>query len=79
MARKPVTFAARLAELLSESGLTIYALAQKAELPRQTVYRYFEGDDVPSAAKLLQLARALGVSLASFDNCSVDGKKVGHV
>jgi transcriptional regulator with XRE-family HTH domain len=61
-----VTFAARLASLLGEAGLTAYALARRSGVSKQALSKLLSGDSRPSWDTVVKLADALGVSTESF-------------
>lgn len=63
---KTQTFGERLQAILDERGMTAYALATKAKLPRQSVYRFLNGSRLPAWDSVLAIADALGVSLDKF-------------
>lgn len=64
--KSPGPFAARLASLLGEAGLTAYALAQRSGVSKQALSKLLSGDSRPSWETVCRLADALGVSTESF-------------
>lgn len=69
---KPITFSARLTQLLEEADITAYRLAKTADMAHQTVNHFIRGDRKPSLANALRIARALGKSLAVFDDIDLE-------
>jgi transcriptional regulator with XRE-family HTH domain len=59
-------FATKLRELRKAAGLTPYALAKKAGLTKQALYRLEESDNEPTWATVQKIAAALGVSCEAF-------------
>jgi transcriptional regulator with XRE-family HTH domain len=59
-------FGARLRELRGARGWTQRDLAERADLPTNTVSRFERGELVPLWTKVVLLADALGVSLDEF-------------
>lgn len=65
---KPISFAAKLKELLDEKGETAYKLAKGTGIPQQTLSRFLLGQSAnPTLDTLLRLARFFEVSLSVFD------------
>lgn len=62
----PPDFPVRLRALMERAGLDPPALALKAGLSRQNVYRLLAGDRAPTWATVQRLAAALGVSTEEF-------------
>jgi transcriptional regulator with XRE-family HTH domain len=57
----------RLRHIREEAGLTLRELAQRLDFPHHTILlKYERGDTVPSAARLVSLARALNCSPAAL-------------
>lgn len=56
----------RIKQARLASGLSLRALAEKVSMSAQAVSKYERGLDVPSSDVLLQVARALGVTLDYF-------------
>lgn len=54
-----------LRDELAASGLDAVALAARASLSLTTVHRYLDGTVEPSAARLMLLLRALGVTVVA--------------
>ena len=63
------TIAGRLRSLREASGLTQYALAQRAGVARAVVHRIEAGQRLPSWPVLRKLALALGADLGDFAGC----------
>lgn len=57
-----ITWPTPLERIQEEGGLSAYAIAKKAGISHQSVYKYLEGA-IPDAPHLLQLARAFDVSV----------------
>jgi transcriptional regulator with XRE-family HTH domain len=64
-----MTFAGKLRELKDSSGLSEWKLAEAAGIPFGTLHDYVIARRLPSAAALMKLARALGVSCEVFAEC----------
>jgi transcriptional regulator with XRE-family HTH domain len=64
------TFVSKLRQLREGAGLTQGQLARKSRLCEMTLRNYELGATVPSVQSLTQLAKALGVSLEAFDDCT---------
>lgn len=62
------TFAARLRALREEAGLSVADLARLADLNRTYVHNLEAGRREPSLKLATRLAKALGESLAVFDD-----------
>lgn len=60
------TFGPRLTALRSAAGLTIYALAKLAKVPRQYIAEVERGEKTPGWAIVCKLADTLGVSVEEF-------------
>ncbi len=71
MKQKTITFAQRLQELLDEKDWSNYRLAKETCLHKQAIGRYLSGENDPTFAVVLKIARALNVSLAVFDNVTL--------
>lgn len=56
-------FPDRLASARSMRGMTVIALAEKIGKSRQAVYKYEKGTMLPDSAAIIQIARALDVSV----------------
>ena len=61
-------FAHRLRSLRISANLSVLGLARLAGIARQQGHAYESGQSQPKAEVLVALAKALGVSLAAFDN-----------
>ena len=66
------TFGDRLRALREAAGLSIYELAKRAGLSRTAVSRIEQDERQPSYETAVKLARALGVSVAAFDDPPAD-------
>lgn len=53
----------RLKSARKRAGLSMHALASRAEVSAQAISKYERGLDIPSSAVLIRLAKAMGVSL----------------
>lgn len=64
-----MNFGERLRELRKQAGMTQEKLARAADVSNATVFKLetVEGQD-PSWSTVVKLARALGVSVAEFDD-----------
>ena len=62
-----VIFARRLQQLMREKGVTAYRLAKQIGMTRAAVSYLLTGDRDPAWSTVRKLARALGVSVESFD------------
>ncbi len=62
MAEKPVE-SARIAQLLSERGMSQKALANATNLTEGAISHYLKGDRIPRGAILLNIANALGSTM----------------
>jgi transcriptional regulator with XRE-family HTH domain len=75
-----MTFAEKLKVLRSDQSLSREELAVKSGLARGTVRDYEQGLRSPTLESAVKLARALGVSVAVFEECVIDesaAKKTG--
>lgn len=70
MPKKSITFAARLQELLDQTGTRPFQLVQRSGINKQTISRYLQDRD-PTFVNALKIAKALGVSLSVFDSVTV--------
>lgn len=61
-------FATKLTELRESAGLSQYALAKKAGVSKQAISLLEKGENEPNWTTVKKLARALGVSVADFDD-----------
>lgn len=61
-------FAVRLRKLRADAGMSQYALAKASGVSKQAVSQLESGDSEPTWATVQKLARALGVSVADFDD-----------
>jgi transcriptional regulator with XRE-family HTH domain len=61
-------FGKRLAELREAAGLSQYQLARQSGVTAQTISRIELEERDPNWVTVLKLARALGVSVADFDD-----------
>jgi transcriptional regulator with XRE-family HTH domain len=59
-------FASRLRELREAAGLTQQALADRAELHRESLAKIERGERIPGWDTVLALAKALGVPCTAF-------------
>ncbi len=66
------TFAALLAELRQERGLSQYALAKKSGLTKQTISRLEMGEREPNWGTVQLLALALGVDCTAFKDTGLE-------
>ncbi len=57
-------FSTRLNDLLTDSGLTAYALTKQLNIPHSTAQAWFVGKSFPNVEYLIRLAK--------FFNCSID-------
>lgn len=64
-----------VAGLREAKGWTVYRLAKEAGLDPTAVYRIESGKQAMSAAALLAITEAMGVSLAAFDGCARPPKR----
>lgn len=62
-------FGERIRQLREERGLLQKDFAKMLHLHPSRISMWEKGALKPSAANLLKITRALGVSLAVFDNC----------
>ena len=69
--RQPETFGAVVARLREAKGWTRYRLAKTAGLSPVHLTRLEQGEQQPGLAVADRVARALGVSLSTFDGCSL--------
>jgi transcriptional regulator with XRE-family HTH domain len=63
------TFGEKLTELRAARGFTVDALADAADLPKQTVLGYIMDRRAPSFENAIKIAKALGVNLNEFVEC----------
>ena len=68
--RKP--FARRLQQLREVAGISQYELAKRSGVSKQAVSNLELGNREPSWETVRRLARALGVSVAAFDDPDED-------
>ncbi len=68
--KTPDTFAARLLSLRQQAGLSQQALGDAAGVNRSYIAKLEGGKMQPSLATAQVLAKALGVSVATFDGCA---------
>lgn len=61
------TFAARLASLRTEAGLSVYALAQRSGVSRMYLGELERGTKEPSLEVARKIAAALGRSLSAWE------------
>lgn len=54
-------FASRLNQAVDASGMSVGAIAERADLPGNTVYKYLRGDSIPTAFTLAKLCAAMRV------------------
>jgi len=65
-----VEFSVYIRSLMGSAGMeTIRDLAQRSELPEQTVARYLRGERFPDSHSLYKLARALSVTMEKLLTC----------
>ena len=67
---KTTAFGARVRELREAAGLSQQALADLAGMHRQGVHKLEAGEREPAWGSVLALAKALGVSVAAFEEGS---------
>ena len=68
--RQPETFGQVVARLRQAGGMTRYRLAKSAGMSAVHLARLEDGKQQPGLAVARKVARALGVSLGVFDDCS---------
>jgi transcriptional regulator with XRE-family HTH domain len=66
------TFAARLKRLREAAGISQVELAGRAGLHTYSIAKFEQGQREPSLESAQALAKALGVSLATFDDVAFD-------
>lgn len=70
---------ARIRELLSARGWSMYQLSQEAGIPQSTLSNLFIRCNAPSIPTLEKLCRAFGISLSAFFEESHDGDEEQEV
>jgi len=73
---KAKTFAGRLTELREDKGVSMYALAKLSGVSKQMLSYLERGEKAPGLAVAQALCRALGVSLAEFDDVEFPTKPI---
>jgi transcriptional regulator with XRE-family HTH domain len=73
MARRELSFGRRLQDLREAAGLTQADLARKAKVSRPALSKFEQGEREPSWEIVCQLAAALDVSVAAFQNQATAG------
>jgi transcriptional regulator with XRE-family HTH domain len=63
-----MTFGERLRALRTEAGLSPSALAAKSGVPVNALHGYEKGHALPTLGGIQRLAKALGVSLGTFED-----------
>lgn len=63
------TFGGRLKDLRSKAGLTVYEVAERADVWHVSVFGYERDAVVPSLGTAVRLAKALRVPLDAFADC----------
>jgi transcriptional regulator with XRE-family HTH domain len=64
------TLGEKIRKLRLQARLTVYELADRANIPAQAIYNWERGSSSPVFTSLARLAQALGVSLSEFDGCT---------
>ena len=64
-----MVFGKKLKSLRTSAGLTPLELAARSNLSRLSIYAYERGAVDPSLSAVQRMTRALGVSMAEFDEC----------
>lgn len=67
-----MTLAEKLRALREKAGMTQETLAESSGVPLWTVRNYEQGRREPNWKGIIQLARALNVSVESFADCVAD-------
>lgn len=63
---KPATFGSRLAALIEADGRSVAAIAEAAEMSRQTIYQLLRDLQEPAWSTVDKLAAALEISTDEF-------------
>jgi len=67
MKQQPSTFGKHLAELRQEQGLSVYKLSLMSGVEQMSISRYESGIRQPLFSSVQKLAKALNVSIATFE------------